>query len=433
MDQSSSPTRRRLLDAAVEVVARGGYVAATVAQIIAKAGASRSTFYELFSDKDDCIREATKEIGERLVAAVERHVSAADGQRIAPDLAEALIGFAQEEPTQAQVLFTELLAGGAQARDERDILIGHISAIVEEAWRRGCGQTPTHDLPTSVLVGGIFRVLSFRMRRGASGLHELQSAVLAWIESYSLYEGAPHWQDANALQVLRVPATAAIEQRLPPRPLPKGNQHLLASEIARNHHDRLLYATAESIFVNGYATVTVADIVRAARVSRDAFYNQFHDKEMAVIEAMQVAFERSMAAGAGAFFADAEWPLRLWESGRALSEYYATDPYFVYLAFVESYAAGRVAIELVEQRTKAFMVLLEQGYQYRVEAETLPRTISEIIAFATFELAYREICRKGPPEQFSQLLPQLAYVNLAPFMGAREATEFVHNKVAESA
>jgi AcrR family transcriptional regulator len=429
--QPRTPTRQRLLDAAVEVVARNGYLGATVAQIIAKAGASRSTFYDIFADKDDCIREATKAIGDRVTAAVDIQMRASDAKHIAPGLAEVLLRFAHEHPTQARVLFSELLSGGAQVRDERDTLIGNLSAIVEDAWRRRSGQTPTHDLPTSVLVGGIFRLLSFRMLRGASGLHDLQPAVLAWIDSYTLDEGKPRWQDAAALEALGVPALAPVKPIRPPRPLPKGRQHLLASEIARNRHDRLLHATAESVAQKGYAAVTVADIVRTAQVSRDVFYNQFHDKEKAVIEAMQVAFERSMTAGVGAFFTATEWPLQLWESGRALSEYYAADPNFVYLTFVESYAAGHTAVEIVEHRTKAFMVLLEQGYQHRPEAQALPRTISEIIAFATFELAYQEIRQKRPPEQLSRLLPQLAYINLAPFMGAHDATTFVQQKLAE--
>jgi AcrR family transcriptional regulator len=429
VDQSRTLTRERLLDAAVEAVAHSGYTAATVAQMISKARVSRSTFYQCFPDKDQCIREATKKLGDQLRAAVQLRVSAGDAQAIAPGLAETLIGFAHKEPTQARVLFTELLAGGAEARAERDTLIESLSSIVEDAWRREHGQTPTHDLPASVLVGGIFRLLSFRMRRGASGPHNLEPAVLAWIDSYTLNDAKPQWQDAAALDDLRVPTTAPVDPIPPPQPLGKGRHRLQASQIENIQRDRLLHATAECVYKEGYAAVTVADIVQAAQVSRDIFYKLFHDKQTAVTKAMQVAFERSMTAGAGAFFATSDWPEQMWASGLALSEYYASDPNFVYLTFVESYAAGSTAIDLVEQRTLAFILLLEQGYQYN---EDLPHSTSEIIAFATFELAYQEIQHKRPPEQLSRLLPQLTYINLAPFKGAQEATKFIYKKTVAS-
>jgi AcrR family transcriptional regulator len=46
--------RARLVEATAHVVAGKGYAAATVADIIAHAGVSRATFYELYEDKEDC-------------------------------------------------------------------------------------------------------------------------------------------------------------------------------------------------------------------------------------------------------------------------------------------------------------------------------------------------------------------------------------------
>jgi AcrR family transcriptional regulator len=46
--------RGRLLNAMAEAVAEHGYGATTVAHVVAVAGVSRKTFYEHFSDKEDC-------------------------------------------------------------------------------------------------------------------------------------------------------------------------------------------------------------------------------------------------------------------------------------------------------------------------------------------------------------------------------------------
>src|SRR5436305_4647797 len=50
--------RGRLLDAMAEVVADRGYAASTVADVIARAGVSRKTFYEHFRDKEGCFLAA---------------------------------------------------------------------------------------------------------------------------------------------------------------------------------------------------------------------------------------------------------------------------------------------------------------------------------------------------------------------------------------
>src|SRR5437870_5361711 len=62
--------RRRLHDGAVAAVAEKGYAATTVADIIASAGVSRSTFYEHFTDKEHCVLSAYDEGAEQQFAEV---------------------------------------------------------------------------------------------------------------------------------------------------------------------------------------------------------------------------------------------------------------------------------------------------------------------------------------------------------------------------
>src|ERR1044072_9485639 len=50
--------RGRILTAMVEVTAERGYADCRIADVIAYAGGSRKTFYELFSDKEDCFLAA---------------------------------------------------------------------------------------------------------------------------------------------------------------------------------------------------------------------------------------------------------------------------------------------------------------------------------------------------------------------------------------
>jgi TetR/AcrR family transcriptional regulator len=431
--QPKQSARSRLLKAAVQVVAHHGYAEATVAHVISSAGASRSTFYEEFVDKDACVLVAAEEICEQLAASLEERMSAEEPRQVPIGIAEALFEFALAERAQARLLFTELLAGGSRAMDLRDALIDRLAALIEGAWsRRVDEQEPTFDLPARALIGGIFRLLSFRMRRGGEGLHGVQPEVLAWINAFTLESGKPHWQDAAELMTLPALAPPSLAASPVPDDFPRGRHGVPASEIAQKHRDRLLRATTACVYRNGYATVSVADIVSDAQVSRGVFYNHFHDKKAAALAAMNFTFATSMTAGAGAFFTvpatETSWPEQLWAAAHALSDYYAAAPELIYLAFVEGFAVGPESMQMVEERMMPFTLLLEPGYHYSSMAGRTSAKISKIIAFATFELAYREV-RQRQPRQFSHLLPQLAYVNLAPFMGAHAATDFVRTQM----
>ena len=57
-DEVSRSQRERLLQAMTEAVAEKGYSNTVVADVVARSGVSRATFYQMFRDKDDCFRAA---------------------------------------------------------------------------------------------------------------------------------------------------------------------------------------------------------------------------------------------------------------------------------------------------------------------------------------------------------------------------------------
>ena len=61
--------------------------------------------------------------------------------------------------------------------------------------------------------------------------------------------------------------------------LPRGKSRLPLSAVRASQRERLLRSVIAAVSESGYLAVTVADIVRRARVSRAAFYAHFADKE----------------------------------------------------------------------------------------------------------------------------------------------------------
>jgi len=84
-----------------------------------------------------------------------------------------------------------------------------------------------------------------------------------------------------------------------PRRLPRGRHALAPDDVLRDQRERLIDAVAGVVAERGYAAMSVADIVRAAAVSRNAFYRNFADKRECFAAAHDAGHERLFEILAG--------------------------------------------------------------------------------------------------------------------------------------
>jgi AcrR family transcriptional regulator len=169
--------RSRLLAAMVEVCAEYGAANVSVAHVVARAGVSRRTFYELFTDREDCFL-ATFNEG---IARASRYVldaydpTAAWVERIRAALA-GLLSFLDAEPAMGRLLVVGSLGAGRGALELRRRGIAQIIAVVDEGrtvtdGSRGRAQTGKSSkldeglppLTAEGLVGGVLSVLHSRL------------------------------------------------------------------------------------------------------------------------------------------------------------------------------------------------------------------------------------------------------------------------------
>lgn len=153
----------------------------------------------------------------------------------------------------------------------------------------------------------------------------------------------------------------------PPAPqrLPRGRHGLGPDHVAATQRRRMFEAMASVTASKGYAATTVADIIAAAGVSRETFYEQFRSKadcfEQAYDDASTILFSRIRKAATewigaddGAGGADA--------FERLLGTYLETmaaEPALARLCLVEVYAAGP---DLVRRRN-AVQLRFAEGLQ----------------------------------------------------------------------
>ena len=166
----ASNQRERLLDAMANVVATKGYAATRVVDVTDYAGVSRKTFYELFTDKEDCFLAAYDAITALLMDRMARGLESV-GEDTWEAKVSALLGeflrFLASEPAFARMCIVEVLAAGPAGLGRRDAAIQALYPVVDQLPRSQPGADKWLSPTTpQFVVGGIFEVVYAAIRRG---------------------------------------------------------------------------------------------------------------------------------------------------------------------------------------------------------------------------------------------------------------------------
>lgn len=156
--------RTRIMAAMVDECAERGAGNVTVAHIVARAGVSRRTFYELFTDREACFLGAFDEG----VARASRYVL--DGydrrarwvERVRAALT-GLLAFLEAEPRTGHLLVVGSLGSGTMALERRREVLAQTIAVIDEGRSASKGSECLPPLTAEGIVGGVLSVLHSRL------------------------------------------------------------------------------------------------------------------------------------------------------------------------------------------------------------------------------------------------------------------------------
>ena len=162
--------RGRLLEAMAQVVAGKGYAASTVADVIARAGVSRKTFYEHFRDKEDCFL-AAYDVGVDLLLGALAGAGSADQDLLTRARARtrAYLETLAAEPDFARTFLLEVTAAGPRAVERRDRVLERFAGMLRELAgeaRRTLPDIPEQADEVYLAAVGATDLLVSRMVRG---------------------------------------------------------------------------------------------------------------------------------------------------------------------------------------------------------------------------------------------------------------------------
>jgi AcrR family transcriptional regulator len=425
---SKSTQRERIINGMIASANREGYAGANVTEVITQAGVSRPTFYDYFTDRDDCFLAAIADSHQRLTVKVRAAIEAEPPESAMHVAITAIVNFASEEPARAHFLMGESLAGGPKALDERDRGVAELGEMIEEAFSDAAGTAFVPDIPPRIAIGGIYRLLTPRLRRGEPTLVGVAEELTHWSASYAVLAGERRWYELKPVTIATPTAVPPEPQRGAPKRLPRGRLGLSDEEVAANHRERILFAAAELAETQGFGATTIADITRRAGVDGRGFYALFLDKQDAFMTLHEIGLQQVLSVTSRAFFSGSNWPERIWEAAATLTQFLESNPLIAHVGFVEAHAVGPGASQRINDSHAAFAIFLQEGY-LNVKGNRPPTSTEvEAIVTAVFEIVYQQ-ARASTAPKLAGLAGHVAFLCLAPFVGAEQANGFIDEKL----
>jgi AcrR family transcriptional regulator len=188
--------RRDLLRSAAKIASGAGYEGTRVADIVAEAGLSKSTFYEHFGSKEDCFvelhRRASANMLRAAVTTAEANLDAGPEACLAAVI-RSFVGYPDRDRRLADVFRTELGASEPAIRKQREENLRRTVELLRVLAHR-LGTALVDDevrLTAAVLVRGVTDVLADLRRDEASRDASLDALAQLGCRAFALETDPP--------------------------------------------------------------------------------------------------------------------------------------------------------------------------------------------------------------------------------------------------
>ncbi len=415
--------RERMLSAMVQLVGEQGYCTTTVADVIARAGASRRTFYQHFANRQACFLAAGDDVADtlsrRLTAVLE------DAKIEGEDPIEALVGeifqVAITSPATVRLLTAELIAAGPSGIETRERLMRELGGALSQALVHDqAAETGAPGTFDETLAGALLRIpyaLALRTGRRRSlqrgNLSALIPDVARWVSAIRSGHLPPLLDTDPPPIGGRAPGTL-----LQSVGVPRGavrSENVSSSLMVHSQRERLLDALANLSAAKGYGAVTIPEIVSEAGVSVEAFYGHFASRDDALLVAYELGHRKALAQIVrGSSTHDAVDAVRV--GLETLLGFLASEPAYAHLALLDVPAAGSKIAALAQAGMSAYVELIGSAAR-SIHPAPIPDVFAEASVSAVQELCCMYVVR-SETASLPRLLEQAEHLILAPIRDA---------------
>ncbi|HEX3693674.1 MAG TPA: TetR/AcrR family transcriptional regulator [Solirubrobacteraceae bacterium] len=398
-DAVAENQRQRMYGAMIEAVATRGYGRTSVKQVVTLAGVSRRAFYEQFANKQECFLATLDLIASRTLAHIASAYGVSDGT-LERRLAVALDRFAEivcANPKGSRVMLVDAPSAGPAGWER---LTRTVTAFEQRLAASFAHASDSATLPEPVaraIVGGLRRATFVRLLEGrAEELPELSKHMLSW--------------------------TLVFRTESPVR-FGGGRARPVAPENVRPREDdsgRVFNSALELAVLEGSANLTPMRIADEAGVSIDTFFSLCENVESCFLLAVERLAQEVRATVSDPGLDGPQWPYAVRRALDALLHYFAARPANAQTIATGVFAMGQRAIDLSTRLAREVAERLTAG----APGEPLTALAQEGIEGAIWHTIYSQTAQGGTAS-LPELTDYLAYVVIAPYLGAEEAARLV--------
>lgn len=151
---------------------------------------------------------------------------------------------------------------------------------------------------------------------------------------------------------------------------------------ASDHKERLLNALTVCLETNTYRDITLADITRAAQVSRRSFYQHFANKDECLLALSADTSQRLMTCILSSFSSDDHWHTLTSKVTEAYLSFIQHHPTLMHALYVETATMGFEGLMARRRIAETFALFLCQQVTVRIKAGEVLREIDHATAIA---------------------------------------------------
>jgi AcrR family transcriptional regulator len=403
-DEVARNQRARLYGAMIEAVARRGYAATSVAEVLALAGVSRRAFYELFSNKEDCLLAAYDSV---MARARNVMLDAWAGERGWANRlhagCRAILEDIARSPKPARVVLVESLGAGSSVRERIQLADRSFERLVSLAFSSAPDGPALPRLASQAIVSGVRQLLSGRLQEGREAeLLTLTDEILDWCECY------------------RTPAWTRLAASVPSGVRSAGRAETAAFLSGSGSRARALVSILYLALDGGYGDLTDPPVAQFAGISREAFHEQFPSSEEAFLALLDAIAEealrsvRERVAGVG-------WPESVTLGMSALVDYLVSHGALARIAFVELFSVGPGIAGRLTRILEEFTRLLVQSGPPPARG---PQIAQDAVAGAIWGIVSGRV-QNDHVDHLALMKEHLSFLLLAPHVGAVAAVEAI--------
>jgi AcrR family transcriptional regulator len=403
-DSVAAHQRRRLFDAVAALLGEQGYGATTVQALSSHAEVSTRDFYGLFTSKQQLALDACD-------AAIEDACRPLRAGSITEDdlrgrlaaVLTAVVETVLAAPTAARLAIVDIPAVGPEGLARRRSLSIGLHGLLRQAVTVN-GVAAMSDAALAVLAGGTLQTVGGHLRTGK--LRPLRNAALDLATWGAMYE-TERPRPLPGRDPLLEPAPS-----LPERPLPRGRHGLPSGFVKRYQRTRILEAVLQISAERGFEAASVKELITAAGLSPEVFYDSFESKEAAWAAAFEEAFSQLYLAAWRATSPNADRATQVAATVAACLEYLASEPQRARLLLVDAPTAGHAGLPAIDEALRGFTHLLIPA----LADPGLPKLLPAAMVAGIADLTAGWVL-EGRTAQLPDLTAALIEVILTPTLG----------------